>query len=382
MTPSVDTPCLLLDRDKLKRNIAQMHQRLSALGVNLRPHGKTAKNIDAMRMALVGQSGGITVSTMKEAEYYLENGIRDLVYAVGISPSKLPRIAKLIQAGAEVSVLLDSDEQAQLVATAARKLSVTIPAFIEIDCDDHRAGIAPDDPQLLQIANTLHQQDGTELRGVLTHAGGSYDCCSHDQLRAMAEQERAAAVRAAERIREAGIACPVVSVGSTPTATFAEDLTGVSEVRAGVFMFQDLVMAGLGVCNTDDIAISVLTSVIGHQRSKNWLMIDAGWMALSRDRGTASQEIDQGYGLLCNANGEVLQDLIVVGTNQEHGIVAHRNGDAIDPDQFPIGTLLRVLPNHACATAAMFDRYHLIDGDYSLKSGAPPNQTWQRVNYW
>ena len=158
------------------------------------------------------------------------------------------------------------------------------------------------------------------------------------------------------RLRAAGLPCPIVSVGSTPTALSAEDLSGVTEVRAGVYVFFDLFMAGVGVCTLDDIALSVLTTVIGHQPDKGWAIVDAGWMAMSRDRGTQSQRIDQGYGVVCSADGVPIDDYVMTGANQEHGIVARRGGgaDAAIDKRFPIGTLLRVLPNHACATGAQF----------------------------
>jgi D-serine deaminase-like pyridoxal phosphate-dependent protein len=373
----IETPCLLLDRAKLRANILAMHQRMAELGVNLRPHGKTAKNIDVMRLALAGQRGGITVSTLKEAEYYFENGVEDIVYAVGIAPVKLERVAKLMQAGASVTLLLDSLEQAEILARAGQQMQLCFPALIELDCDDHRSGVRADDPLLLEIAQLLHHSAGTQMRGVLTHAGGSYDCRSTGELQQMAQRERDAAVQAAVNLQAADLPCPVVSVGSTPTATFATDLDGVTEVRAGVFQFQDLVMAGLGVCKVEDIAVSVLTSVIGHQPQKNWILIDAGWMALSRDRGTSAQKIDQGYGLVCAADGTVYPDLIVSGTNQEHGIISQRNGGGIVMSEFPVGTQLRILPNHACATTAMFDRYTLIPESNS----AQPTH-WHRVNGW
>src|SRR3546814_5431242 len=122
-------------------------------------------------------------------------------------------------------------------------------------------------------------------------------------------------------LRDAGLPCPVVSVGSSPTAHFARNLDGVTEVRAGVYVFFDLVMAGIGVCTLDDIALSVLTTVIGHQHDKGWIIVDAGWMALSRDRGTQSQRVDQGYGVVCDEAGSPLPGLLVTGANQEHGIV-------------------------------------------------------------
>jgi D-serine deaminase-like pyridoxal phosphate-dependent protein len=169
----------------------------------------------------------------------------------------------------------------------------------------------------------------------------------------------------------------VVSVGSSPTAHAADDLAGVTEVRAGVYVFFDLVQAGIGACEIDDIALSVLTTVIGHQPEKGWVITDAGWMAMSSDRGTTGHEVDQGYGLVCDEDGTPLDDLIVISTTQEHGIVAARPGnDAVLPD-LPVGTLLRILPNHACATASQFNHYEVIPQDPDA-----PLQQWPRIRGW
>ena len=209
----------------------------------------------------------------------------------------------------------------------------------------------------------------------MTHAGDSYNCDGPEGIRGVAERERAAVVRAAARLREKGQACEVVSVGSTPTATFAESLEGVTEVRTGVYMFQDLVMAGLGVCAVDDIAVSVLATVIGHQQEKGWIITDAGWMALSRDRGTARQKVDQGYGVVCDVAGQPIEGLIVSDANQEHGIIARRDGGPADLARFPIGSRLRVLPNHACATAAQH-------GEYNVLREGQPVEVWERFGGW
>ncbi|VVS92632.1 DSD1 family PLP-dependent enzyme [Desulfoluna spongiiphila] len=373
---TLETPCLVLDKAKLQKNIRNLNTRMKALGVNLRPHGKTAKNIDVMTMALEGQEGGITVSTLKEAEYYFEKGITDIVYAVGIAPVKLPRIFRLMEKGADITVLLDSAEQVRFVAEAAAAHGVTVPALIELDCDGHRSGITLEGDDLIAIGTLLHNEHGVSLKGVLTHAGESYQCRSTEAIRAMAEQERSMAVACAEALRASGLPCPVVSVGSTPTSNFAQDLTGVTEMRAGVYMFYDLVMAGLGVCDEGDIAVSVLASVIGHQKRKGWVITDAGWMALSRDRGTSAQALDQGYGRVCGAGGAPLDDLIVSGANQEHGIISDRNGKKIPWASCGIGSMVRILPNHACATSAMYDRYHVVDASGEVVD------TWHRVNGW
>jgi D-serine deaminase-like pyridoxal phosphate-dependent protein len=371
MFASIDTPALLLDAEKLERNCRRMRERVHSQGAMLRPHVKTAKSVEVAQVALDAPAGPITVSTLREAEYFVDHGFRDILYAVGIVPGKVPRIAELIDRGARVSAIVDSTEGARALLGAAAESGVRIPALIEIDSDGHRAGIPPGDPRLAEVAAAL----GDSLHGVMTHAGGSYTCASPEAIRAAAERERASVVESAAALRRLGHACPVVSVGSTPTATFAESFAGVTEVRTGVYVFHDLVMAGLGVCGVEDIAISVLASVIGQQSEKNWVLVDAGWTAMSRDRGTASQKVDQGYGLVCDAAGRPIDDLILADANQEHGIIARRDGGSIDLSRFPIGSQLRILPNHACATAAQHAEYQVL-------KGGKPAQTWERFGGW
>jgi D-serine deaminase-like pyridoxal phosphate-dependent protein len=170
--------------------------------------------------------------------------------------------------------------------------------------------------------------------------------------------------------------CEIVSVGSTPSISYARHLDGVTEARVGVYVFGDLVQTELGTCSTDDIAISVIASVIGHNRQHGRVLIDAGFLALSRDRGTADLPIDWGYGAVCDVEtGELLADVTVSSTNQEHGIITAREGE-IDFDRFPVGRRLKILPNHACATAAAYDRYFLTDGGEDVVA------VWERVNGW
>ncbi len=371
MFEDLDTPALLLDHARLERNCAAMRNRVQPHGVVLRPHVKTAKSIEVTQRALDAESGPITVSTVREAEYFFDHGFRDILYAVGMVAHKVPRLAELVRRGGKLSVIVDSTEAAHALTAANAKAGVRIPALIEIDSDGHRAGVAPASPLLREVGAVL----GTSLQGVMTHAGESYSCTTVDGIQDMARREREAVVQSASALRADGHACPVVSVGSTPTATFATSFEGVTEVRTGVYMFHDLVMAGLGVCAISDIAISVLGTVIGHQAERHWIITDAGWMALSRDRGTARQKIDQGYGLVCDERGIPLEDFIVVDANQEHGIVARRDGGPIDLKRFPVGSLLRILPNHACATAAQHAQYHVLRDNGAV-------DTWERFNGW
>jgi D-serine deaminase-like pyridoxal phosphate-dependent protein len=357
------TPALVLDAGRMEANIARMRARLGSLGAALRPHVKTAKSAEVAKRCLEGQPGGITVSTLAEAEYFAAQGVRDILYAVGIAPGKVAHVRDLRRRGVDVTVVVDNVEQARFVSE--------IPALIEIDCDGHRSGVKPDDASLLEIAKALRN-----LRGVMTHAGSSYNCRSISAIEETAERERASVVTAARRLREAGLSSPVVSVGSTPTATYARRLEGVSEVRAGVYVFFDLVMAGISVYRVEDIALSVLATVIGRRRDKGWAITDTGWMALSRDRGTAAQPVDQGYGLVCDLDGRPLDGVIVADANQEHGILAHRSGEAARMPELPIGSLVRILPNHACATGAQHDCYHVVRGARRIEA------RWERIRGW
>lgn len=359
----------------MRANIDRMAARMRLLGVPLRPHVKTAKNIAIGRELIAGQPGGITVSTLAEADHFHAHGFDDILYAVGIAPGKLGAVAERMRTGLNLGIILDHPQTARAVADAATEEGVVYRVLLEVDADDHRAGFRPDDAGLIEAAKILAGA-GCRVDGVLVHAGGAYNCHDTAAIRDMAERERATAVAAARALREAGFEAPVVSVGSTPTATFAETLEGVTEVRAGVHVFQDLVQAGLGVCAIDDIAISVLAEVIGHRRRHGQVLIDAGWMALSRDLGTGEQAVDQGYGLVCDENGRVLDDHLVIATNQEHGIVGHRRGKALDLDRFPVGRRLRILPNHACATAAQHDGYWAIDAQARPTEWLPRCRGW------
>lgn len=378
MRPALDalaTPCLLLDEARMDRNVARMAEQIGRLGVSLRLHVKTAKSVEVVRRIAGPPPAPLTVSTLEEAEQFAAAGYRDLLYAVGITPNKLDRVLAMRRAGIALAIILDSVDAARAVAGASAAAGDAIPTLIEIDCDGQRAGVPPEDPERIRaIAAALAQ--GGRVAGVMTHCGGSYGARSKEQLRVWARRERDSAVTAANVLRDAGHAIDTVSVGSTPTILHADDLTGITEARAGVHVFMDLVMTGLGVCATDDIAISVLASVVAAQPERERYLIDAGWMALSRDRGTASQPVDQGYGLVCDRDGRPYGDLIVTGPNQEHGIIALREGSEAELPKLSVGDLVRVFPNHACATAGQHSHYEV------LPAGGGPIERWSRFGGW
>jgi D-serine deaminase-like pyridoxal phosphate-dependent protein len=363
---SLDTPAAIISVSRMQRNIERMQQRADALGVRFRPHVKTSKCGHVVAAQRAAGAMGITVSTLKEAEQFFGQGVTDILYAVGMAPHRLAHALDLRQRGCALQILTDSVEGARAIAAYGREHGHAFDVLIEIDTEGHRSGIKPEEDVLLKVGRVLHE-GGMRLAGVLTHAGSSYELHTPEALAALAEQERTGCILAAERLRAASLPCPIVSVGSTPTALEAASLAGVTELRAGVYVFFDLVMRNVGVCSTDDIALSVLTTVIGHQADKGWAIVDAGWMAMSRDRGTSKQQCDYGYGQVCTVDGV---------PNQEHGILSREGAASADiVARFPTGTRLRILPNHACATGAQFPAYEALAEDGTV-------QTWERFHGW
>lgn len=372
----VPTPAFVIDEAKLFRNLERAKAKAKSLGITLRPHLKTHKSIEIARRQMVSPEGPATVSTLAEARYFAQHGVKDLIYAVGIAPYKLPQIEAIRATGCDLKIILDNVAAALAVSAYCREHQITIPVLIEVDCDGHRSGIQPESGLLLDVAAAL--TDGATLVGVLTHAGASYDVEKLSVVRQAAVNERDGIVYAANRLREAGYDIRIVSVGSTPTMVYAEDETGVTEIRAGVYSLGDLFMMNLGVVQMDDIAGSVLATVIGHQPEKGQVIVDAGWLAMSRDRGTARQHCDFGYGLVCGVDGQPLRgcDIRMMGANQEHGIIEAVAGDRLKPEDFPVGMRLRILPNHACPTAAPYEKLLLVGDDGCVKAELDHVRGW------
>jgi D-serine deaminase-like pyridoxal phosphate-dependent protein len=342
------TPALILDRAILRRNLKRMSERLRHAGVMLRPHLKTAKSVEIGRMAVEGHDGRITVSTLAEARYFADGGFKDILYGVGIIPSKLGAVTELRRRGVNLRVVTDNLSVAQAIAAEAKD-GDTFSVFIEIDSGGGRAGLPyPALPGLLGIARVLHD---------------------------VAEQERLAIVTAAGKLRDAGIPCPIVSGGSTPTAMHSRDFTGITEMRPGVYVFNDLDQEYIGSCGAGDIALSVLASVIGHYPHRNQLLVDAGALALSKDISAQEFQPKVGYGTIADPPAA---GMAVIECSQEHGFVAA--DDPLPYGNLPVGARVRILPNHACITAAAYDRYYVIDSD--LDGGRSIVDVYDRINGW
>ena len=370
-----ETPRLLLDPQKLQRNVDMMAARARDLGVTLRPHLKTPKSLKVAECAVPDKSAPITVSTLREADYFAQGGYTDILCAAATTPNKLAHADKIQrETGARVLLVSDSVDLIKAADKRADELKTNFEFLIEVDCGEHRSGVQPASQYLLDVAEALKDASNLSLAGVMTHAGHSYATDKPDEIAAIAESERAAAAASAEALREAGHDCTIVSVGSTPTVMHAKHLEGVTEARAGVYLFWDLAQVSHGICELDDIAVTVLASVIGHNRAGSALVLDAGALALSKDISANTFLPDAKYGYVCDVKtGEHFPGLSVQNAYQEHGMVPVPDGSWFE--RLPIGSQVRVMPNHTCMTCAAYETYDVVrDGEIV--------ETWPRVNGW
>jgi D-serine deaminase-like pyridoxal phosphate-dependent protein len=363
------TPAALVDIDALERNAERMGATAARLGVRLRPHVKTHKTLEGARIQVHGQFGGITVSTLAEAAHFAAGGFSDITYAVPVAPARLAEAADLACRLDRLNLLVDHPDAAAAVETCARERGVILSVFLKVDCGYHRAGVDPGRAESLVLARRLAASPHLDFRGLLTHAGQSYRCRTADEIAVVAAHEREAMTAFAGRLRAAGVRVEEVSVGSTPTLAVAADLSGVTEVRPGNYAFFDATQAAIGSCSLRDVAFSVLVTVIGRYPERRELLLDGGALALSRDPGPVHVDQACGYGVVCAATGEPLAGWRIVSLSQEHGLA--RSAEPLASGSFPIGSLLRVVPNHSCLAAALFERYAVVRGDVVVDEWRP-----------
>jgi D-serine deaminase-like pyridoxal phosphate-dependent protein len=369
------TPCALVERSIVEANTARMRARADQLGVRLRPHVKTHKTLQGARLQLGAEVGPIAVSTLAEAHQFAAWGFDDITYAVPIAPARVRELLPLAQRGCRLGVILDSAEVLAALDALGARSGLVIPAYLKLDCGYHRAGVQPEDPAGFTLARAMSESKAVEFRGILAHAGHSYTCADPTEILAVAEAERQVSVDYAQRLAEAGIEVPEISIGSTPTAAVARNLEGITEIRPGNYVFYDCFQAAIGSCALTDVAFSVLTTIIGSYPERSTLIIDAGALALSKDAGaTHLGEPAVGFGRVCDpGSGEPVEGLALISLSQEHGHVDV--GPGVPWEVLRVGDKLRILPNHSCLTAALHERYWLVDAQRAVED-------WEPVRGW
>jgi D-serine deaminase-like pyridoxal phosphate-dependent protein len=345
---SLDTPALLLDADRLERNLREMAELCHLHGKALRPHVKSHKTIEiAARQRELG-AVGLTVAKLGEAEVFADAGFDDLFvcYPV-VGEQKLRRLVLLAQR-ARVSTIVDDLAAAAELAAAARAGATTIEVLLKIDLGMHRVGVP--EPEVDRLARAVQELGGLKLRGICIHEGETYGERDRARRRSLARRQVGRLVEIAERLRAGGLAIDVVSSGATPAVHEVVDMDGLTEVRPGNYVFYDAMQAALGVVPEDRCALSVLATVVSRADEGRAIM-DAGAKALTLDRGVHGLELLEGFG---RPQGRA--DVEVTALSEEHGWLRVGPGSGLR-----LGDRLEIVPNHACAVVDNFDGLTLVE---------------------
>ncbi len=356
---TLKTPSLVLDVERVRQNAARIASRVESFGANLRPHVKTHKCVEVARIQTTGHAGSITVSTLAEARAFAPHGFGDITYAVPIEPGKFDEAIELSKQCERLALITDDVEIPHQLNESARRAGVTLDLYLKVDCGYHRCGVEPETPESVEIPRRIADASNLNFAGILTHAGHSYHARSPEELLRIAQHERDVMVNFAERLRAAAVPVPSVSIGSTPTITQVDHLRGITEARPGNYIFFDAFQATIGSCRFQDCALTVLAAVVHRDRARRKIVIDAGSIALSKDRGAGEFDPACGYGRVLDLEGTDL-GLRLESLSQEHGALIVEEEKTFDC--LEVGARVRILANHSCLTAAQHSHYHVLEG--------------------
>jgi D-serine deaminase-like pyridoxal phosphate-dependent protein len=341
----IDTPRLVVDLDIMERNLRRVAEYAAAHQLRLRPHTKTHKSVKIGRQQLDAGAAGLTVAKVSEAEVMLGAEPADMLLAYPIiGQTKLTRLMEVARR-THMTVALDSVVAAQELSAAAQ---VKIGVLAEVDVGLGRVGVSPG-AELLGLAQAIEQLPHLTLEGITFYPG---------HIKDLDEQGRAALAQLSELLqsiladfRKAGIETKIVSGGSTPTLFHSHEIEGLTEIRPGTYVFNDVNTVRSGACALEDCAASILATVVSTARPRQ-MIIDGGSKTFSSDRVVNSNEVT--FGHIVEAPGARFHKM-----NEEHGYVDMTHADR----EFKVGDRVHVIPNHVCTAVNLHEQVYGLRGD-------------------
>lgn len=355
------TPCVLIDRQRLDRNISRMQAAATAGGKRLRPHTKTHKSVQIARQQVGAGAAGITCAKLGEAEVFASAGFDDIRVAYPLNPASAARVIALL-GRTQLSFVVDHAGVARAWADALTAAGRQADVLVKVDVGLHRCGIDPADPGAARFVAEVASLPGLRVRGLLSHAGHAYGAGSPAEAERIAREEAATLTTLAAQAAALGVSLEEISVGATPTARFSASLSGPTELRPGNYVFFDRMQVALGSASWDDCALTVLARVMT-AHAPDRLILDCGSKTLSSDlvRGPGPRP---GHGAVMTALDSSVPDdsLLVERLSEEHAVVRTASHSALRP-----GDLVRIVPNHACVVMNLVDEAWIVEGDLAVE---------------
>lgn len=346
----MDTPVVSVDLDVVQRNIMRIQQFADQCGVKVRPHTKTHKSIYFAKQQLQAGAVGITVAKLGEAEIMVEAGIRNILIAFPIiGDAKLKRLQQLLKV-ANVTVSLDNLTVAEGLSKLGISMNRKIQVYIEIDTGLHRTGVVPGE-HAIQLAKEIQTHlHGLEITGIMSHGGHCYGKHDPEQLRKIAISEADMMAEAKRMFEAEGIQIQEVSIGASPTTPYLADMKGITEIRPGTYIFNDVNQMLLGSADEQDCAVRIHATVVSRP-TRDRMVIDAGSKTLTSDFSVSGK----GYGCVQNHEQFLIERL-----SEEHGVVS-----IPEDSEISVGEIISIIPNHVCPVI------NLADEVVGMKDGQP-----------
>jgi D-serine deaminase-like pyridoxal phosphate-dependent protein len=354
---------VLVDKVRVRRNIDRMQEAGSARGIRIRPHAKTHKSPMIARWQVERGAIGICCAKLGEAEVFAAAGIKDIRIPYPLNPANADRLIALAQR-AHLSFIVDHASVADAWSSALHAAALTVDVLVKVDVGFHRCGIDPAPETAVPFIRHVAGLPGLRLRGLLSHAGQAYHARSETDLQEMAASEARTLVDLARAAHAVGVIIEELSAGATPTARYSLRQDGLTEYRAGNYVYFDRTQVGLGAATFDDCALTVLARVVS-KPARDRIILDAGSKTLTSD-GARGFEPAPGHGAVCrlvpgtevSKTLQILPNLLIERLSEEHATVRVTDGaTALEP-----GDLVHILPNHSCVVSNLVDQAWLVDG--------------------
>jgi D-serine deaminase-like pyridoxal phosphate-dependent protein len=353
------SPAVLIERPRVLANIDRMQEAADKRGIRMRPHTKTHKSPTVARWQIDRGAIGICCAKLGEAEVFAAAGFTDIRLPYPINPINAPRVLALL-ARTELSFIVDHPAVARGWSDVMSAAGRTVDVLVKVDVGFHRCGIDPDPRTAIAFITQVAALPGLRLKGLLAHAGHAYHASSPDQLRSIAEDEARTLMSLAAAARREKVGLDELSAGATPSARFSLQQDGLTEYRAGNYVYFDRTQVGLGAATFDDCALTVLATVVT-KPARDRIILDCGSKTLTADLARGFAPIP-GHGAIfrdlhMRDGQQPDSDLIVERLSEEHATVRVASGQTpLEP-----GDKVRIVPNHSCVVSNLVDQAWVVD---------------------
>ncbi|CAL4058736.1 unnamed protein product [Meganyctiphanes norvegica] len=362
----LDTPCFLVDLEKVTKNCQSMKDSCKSLELAFRPSTNTHRTLEGSKLQTTDQKT-VMCRSLHEMDHLASNGFDDILYGFPLAKANIPRISKLAEKLTSLHLAVDNCETVCALKETAPPAEKTWSVLLMVDCGAKREGVWWDAEDGVEMVKKMKDCKHITFKGVYAFCGNAYEGTQADLEKARDETiERL--LKFVDRLTKIDVKCSTIGLGGTPVCkTSSPNMKKLTELHSGNYIFTDLQQTTLGTKH-DDIACSVATRVVGHYPHRKQMLVDCGENGLSTMGNHGHNNKEMGYALVKDDH-----NLRVGAVYQDLGVVEAVSGD-LDFSKYPIGSVVQLLPYHSCGTSLLYKTYHVIDADGKV------SQEWNPIS--